>query len=315
MSATELARARDALNAIPPDLPRDEWVRVAMAARAAGLGFEDFDEWSSGAGNYRADSARATWRSIKPGPVGVGTMYRMARDAGWKPRDRHAAPAVRPAPRQRAAPESVEHEPLSAAELARWASYGPVSGDGLAYLHARQCLVPPADGGLRYHPALHHWPSGYVGPALVALVTDAVSAEPLTMHFTWIRSDGTKADIKRPRLLLFGHPKAGGVISLWPDEAVTYGLAVAEGIESALSIAHAHAPAWSCIDAGNLASFPVLAGIESLVIAADHDAAGTGIPRASRACAERWAAAGREVYVVAAPTRGQDINDVARCAA
>ena len=49
-----LDRARDALQAIPPDLPRDEWVRAGMAAQAAGLGFDDFNDWSAGAGNYDA---------------------------------------------------------------------------------------------------------------------------------------------------------------------------------------------------------------------------------------------------------------------
>lgn len=317
MSATDLALALDALNAIPPDLTRDQWVLAGMGAHAAGLGFEDFDAWSSGAATYRADSARAVWRSFKPGPVRAGTLYAMAKAFGWNRSGLRHAHAARPARRPQVAVESaepVERKPLSAAELARWDTYGPISGVGLAYLRARQCVVPPADGDLRFHPAMRHWPTGYVGPALVALVTDAETAEPLTKHFTWIRSDGTKADLERPRLLLAGHRKAGGVIRLWPDEAVTYGLAVAEGIESALSIAHAHAPAWSCVDKGNLSSFPVLAGIESLLIAADHDASGVGI-RASRACADRWAAAGREVYVVAAPKQGQDINDLAREAA
>ena len=39
----DLDRARDALHAIPPDLPRDEWVRAGMAAHAAGLPFDEFD--------------------------------------------------------------------------------------------------------------------------------------------------------------------------------------------------------------------------------------------------------------------------------
>jgi putative DNA primase/helicase len=315
MSAgADLDLARSALYAIPPDLPRDAWVRAAMAAHATGLGFDDFDTWSSGAESYRAEAARDTWRSIRPGPVGAGTLYAMAGVFGWTQRGWRDGPAARPPRNQRAAIQLVECKSLSAAELARWDTYGAVSGAGLAYLQARQCVVPPADGDLRYHPAIRHWPTAYVGPALVALVTDATTCEPLTLHFTWVRSDGSKADVERPRLLLGGHRKAGGVIRLWPDEAVTYGLAVAEGVESALSIAHAHAPAWSCIDAGNLSSFPVLDGIESLLIAADHDTSGVGI-RASSACAERWAAAGREVYVVAAPTQGHDINDLAREAA
>ena len=59
----DLARARDALHAIPPDLPRDEWVRAGLAAHAAGLSFADFDAWSAGAENYKAHDATAVWRS------------------------------------------------------------------------------------------------------------------------------------------------------------------------------------------------------------------------------------------------------------
>ena len=39
MIAAETDRARDALQSIPPDLPREDWVRAGMAAQAAGLDF------------------------------------------------------------------------------------------------------------------------------------------------------------------------------------------------------------------------------------------------------------------------------------
>lgn len=76
---TDAAKAFDALHSIPPDLPRDEWVRVGMAAQAAGLDFDAFNDWSAGAGNYDARAAADTWRSFKPGKgVGPGTLYHMA---------------------------------------------------------------------------------------------------------------------------------------------------------------------------------------------------------------------------------------------
>lgn len=182
----------------------------------------------------------------------------------------------------------------------------PVSGAALAYLQARGCCIPPRDGDLRWCANLKHRPSGYSGPALVALVTDALTREPLTLHFTWVSPDGTKAAVDPPRLLLGGHRKAGGVIRLWPDEAVTTGLAVAEGIETALALAHVYRPAWACIDAGNLAALPVLAGVECLVIGADHDEAGL---RAAEACAERWTAAGRDVLAMAPTSKRTDWCD------
>ncbi len=181
-----------------------------------------------------------------------------------------------------------------------------LQGVGLDYLKARKCIIPPRDGDLRYHPALKH-PSGYVGPALVALVTDAVTNDPITLHRTWIKSTGSKADVDPPRLLLSGHRKAGGVIRLWPDTNVTLGLGVCEGIETSLSLAHAFTPMWSLVDAGNLASFPPLLGIEALLIGADNDEAGT---RAARQCGVCWTKAGKFVRIVI-PPRQCDLNDVA----
>jgi putative DNA primase/helicase len=204
----------------------------------------------------------------------------------------------------------VQHEALSEFGRDLWAACGPIEGDGLAYLRARACVIPPADGDLRYHPQLKHPPTGVIGPALVALVTNASSRRPLTLHRTWIRADGTKAPLEPPRMLLGGHRKAGGVVRLWPDEAVAMGLGIAEGIETALSLAHAFTPVWACVDAGNLGTLPVLAGIEALTIAADNDPAGIA---GAHACADRWSGASAEVRVVVAADKA-DINDVARLA-
>lgn len=203
-----------------------------------------------------------------------------------------------------------QHITLASPWRDAWQRCTPIQGIAAKYLSARKCAQPPADGDLRYTEAPRH-PSGYVGPALVALVTDAITREPMTLHRTWIKADGTKADVDPPRLLLGKHRKAGGVVRLWPNDAVTTGLAIAEGIETALAVATAYRPVWSCIDASNLAAFPVLDGIESLLIVADGDDVGI---RAANACAERWARAGREVRL-AVPPRGMDAADLARSAA
>lgn len=78
-------RARDALYAIPADLPREEWVRVGMAAQAAGLDYDVFNDWSAQAGNYNERDARDTWRSFKPDKgVGAGTLFKAAAQNGWR---------------------------------------------------------------------------------------------------------------------------------------------------------------------------------------------------------------------------------------
>ena len=195
----------------------------------------------------------------------------------------------------------VHHEEHRPDLAAIWAKTVPLRGTlGETYLHHRHCALPPADSDLRYLPASERHP-----PSLCALVTDAITAEPMTLHFTRLRPDGLgKAGTERDKLLLKGHRKAGGVIRLWPDEAVTHGLGVGEGIETMLSAAHGYTPVWGCIDAGNMAAFPVLAGIEALVIFADNDPPGL---KAAQECAQRWADAGRDVRLVM-PESG-DMND------
>lgn len=192
-----------------------------------------------------------------------------------------------------------------------WQKQAPIQGTAGEYLASRGCCRPPSDGDLRCTETLKH-PSGHIGPGLIALVTDAATGEALTLHKTWVRADGSKADIDKPRLLLAKHRKKNGVVRLWSNDAVTTGLAIAEGIETALSAALVFTPVWSAIDAGNLGDFPVLGGIESLMIFADHDVAGL---RAAEQCAERWYRAGREVRIIKPPTEGADFNDLVRSAA
>jgi hypothetical protein len=190
-----------------------------------------------------------------------------------------------------------------------WRSCCSISDEAREYLLARGCVIPPAGGDLCWHPNLLHQPSGRSGPALVARVTDAVTNEPMTLQRIWIMPDGTKADFDPPRMLLAGHAKKGGVIRLWPDDEVTLGLGVAEGIETSLSAAHGFKPIWSAIDAKNLAGFPVLSGIEALTIIADHDSEGL---LAAKQCGRRWRDAGREVRRWVPPKAGQDFNDWVR---
>lgn len=67
---TETERARSALWSLDPGTDRDNWVRYAMGAKAAGLTFDDFHNWSAEAGNYKNEAeCRSVWNSIKDGGV------------------------------------------------------------------------------------------------------------------------------------------------------------------------------------------------------------------------------------------------------
>ena len=187
---------------------------------------------------------------------------------------------------------------------ALWESTRELSDVAVAYLEHRHCVVPPVYGDLRWHPALKH-PSGYVGAALVGLITDVNTNQALSLHRTWITATG-KADLKTPRLLLGNHTIDNGVIKLWPAEDVNCVLGIAEGIETALSMAWCVQPVWATIDAGHLSKFPVLNGITELYVAQDVDPAGI---KATAECAARWTNAGRLVFV--SGQQQNDINDLA----
>lgn len=227
--------------------------------------------------------------------------------AGGLRGERAATPA--PMARQHRAVDAVEHRTLRDWGRRLWSTCRPITADDPAgrYLDARGCALPHPDGDLRWYPALKH-PCGHVGPVLVGLVTDAVNNEPISLHRTWIADDGSgrKAAIDKPRLMLQGHRKAGGVVRLWPDCEVTMGIGLAEGIETALTLERVFMPTWATVDAGNLGALPVLDGVESITIAVDHDPAGL---KATDALTLRWWAAGREVRQVLAPAAGQDLND------
>jgi putative DNA primase/helicase len=244
---------------------------------------------------------RALSVTVNPGGV-VWNCFR----CGWSgclKRGASHTPLRAPSPK---AQVSQIHETLSPYWRDTWEGCRPIGGDARAYLEARCCVMPPPDGDLRWHPKLQH-PSNYVGPALVGLITDVFTNKPISLHRTWIRPDGKKAPLHLARLVLKGHRKAGGVIRLWPDESVTQGLSIAEGIESALSAAHAFTPVWSCIDAGNLGEFPALSGIGCLSIVADNDPAGV---RAAQKCANRWMASGAKARIIKSSEPGTDLNDI-----
>jgi len=86
--------AADALGYLDAGCERAEWVKVAMAAKAAGVEFDAFDAWSEAAPNYTPAGARDTWRSIAgDGAIKAGTLFHMARAGGWPgPAGRTGAP-------------------------------------------------------------------------------------------------------------------------------------------------------------------------------------------------------------------------------
>jgi putative DNA primase/helicase len=272
-------------------------------------------------GNLLINAERGTWFCV--GSCGKGDVLELhmrctglafreaAIDLGAWVEDGVERPA--PPPR-RAEPDRARQLAEEAEERARkaqsasavWAAAQPI-GHGTpahAYLVGRGCVIPPADGDLRWLPRLARFELD--GPALVGRISRVEDAAAgIGVHLTWLALDGGRWRRTERRYL---GAKGGGVVRLWPDEAVDVALGVAEGIETALAAAHAFRPVWACMDAGNLAALPVLPGIGALTVFADHDANGVG-QRAAAEAARAWVAAGREVRVVLPETVGHDVVD------
>lgn len=128
--------------------------------------------------------------------------------------------------------------------------------------------------------------------AVVALMTDAVTGEAIGIHRTFLDRSGKKLDRR-----MLGRQ---GVIRVSPDEMVTSGIGIAEGLEDALAVLlSGWSPVWAATSAGAIARLLILAGIESITVFADADLTGL---RAAETCCEHWRAEGREAQI-AAPGR------------
>ena len=186
-----------------------------------------------------------------------------------------------PETKERRASDDVERRTKFALQM--WKASVPLPNT-LGFKYFTECrglhigLLDDLSHALRWHESER---------AVIALMTDPISNEPIGIHRTFLNPDGTKAQRK-----MLGK---AGVICLSPDESVTEGLAVTEGVEDALSVLlSGWAPVWAASSAGAISKFPVLSGVECLTIFADCEEVGMN---AAIACADRWEAAGRDVSI------------------
>jgi hypothetical protein len=189
-----------------------------------------------------------------------------------------------------------------------WRESGPIVGTIVeTYFASRRLPITPAiDEVIRFDPGCPF--KGERLPAMVALLRDVRSDEPCGIHRTALLADGSDRDRERGRAMLGRF--AGAVIKLCPDDEVTLGLGLVEGIETGLRlIGIGWRPIWAAGSAANIAKFPTFAGIDELTIFADRDGNEVG-QRAARECARRWSEAGRPVAVRAPSRIGADWGDV-----
>jgi hypothetical protein len=134
------------LEALDPDMGRDDWIRVGMAlhheTEGDDTGFEIWDEWSSGGGKYPgADELRYQWESFnRPSsrrPVTAATLKMLAKAAGWA---------------DRADKTPIPETPAGPAQVGAKPRFGVVTAEDLAARPTPPWLIknvlPKADLGI-----------------------------------------------------------------------------------------------------------------------------------------------------------------------
>jgi RecA-family ATPase len=89
-------RAADALHYLDAGCDRETWHKTGRAGLAAGLPIEVIDAWSATGGNYKGtQDVTAAFRTVKPeGGTGAGTLFFLAREAGWTEPTRTPTPGM-----------------------------------------------------------------------------------------------------------------------------------------------------------------------------------------------------------------------------
>ena len=181
--------------------------------------------------------------------------------------------------------------------LALWQESSPeFSRAACAYFERERRLSLPDDRGevIRWNDRLH---------CIIGLFRNLHTYEPQAVTRIFIDADGRKLERK------FLSPTRDAAIMLDAPEDVTYGLHVAEGLETALAARQmGFRPCWALGSAGAIARLPVLAGVDALTVCAELDDGGAN-DRAVAEVAACWRATGREVWIIE-PTIGDDLNSI-----
>lgn len=195
-----------------------------------------------------------------------------------------------------------------------WSSSKPITFNDPVdrYLQSRGMRLSWFPKSLRFHPNLPYYEDGkFLGEfeAMIALVQDEKN-HGVTLHRTYLKN-GRKANVSYPKKLMSPVRKlatTGASIKLF--EPIDGVLAIAEGIETALSIYMANQiPVWASISAHGMEKIVLPTSVHEVVIAADNDKSGQG-QKSSLILAHRLMNEGKKVKRLLPPKIGQDFNDI-----
>lgn len=275
-----------ALSYIPTPATHNEWYPIAIAIKDAlgENGFTLWDEWSRQGKGYNSSIVKSTWKSATPKPGGItaATLFRLARDNGYRPE----RPYVPPTPEQMAAREAEQRarDEAAARELADTRRQAAKKAYGIwknadktvdlnhAYLQRKGIAEAELVRGIRqneYQGQRQLVIPLYQGGELVSVQT--------------INEAGGKHFLK-------GGEKSGSYAVLGNLEREAHkGIVLAEGFATAASIRKATgAPVVIAFDSGNMIRIAEnmasrLSAEQRVVFAADNDPSGTGLAAASQA--------------------------------
>lgn len=219
-------------------------------------------------------------------------------------------------------------KPSNAARaLQDWKKAAPAAGSIVeAYLRIRGIEISiPAS--LRFISRKWNWREGKAYPAMVSLVSRVPEADESALrdadtglvasgaHYTFLTKQGPDASVSKAETeackLTLGQLRYGG-LWLTPLDRIGADLAVAEGIETALSVMQLTGlPTVAALSAPGMRAFRWPPQIRTLWIAADNDSVGLD---AARALLDRALRAGLDAHIKVPANGKNDFNDMLRCA-
>ncbi len=259
---------RGALSYLSPDIPHEDWARIAMAVHDGlnGEGFPLFDEWSKNGQTYNPAAARDTWKSIKSGGgVTIGTLWGIALEKGWKPDgnaylETGAERLERERKKKARIEQDAKHKARKARETAQktmelWKAATPLNPDHPYFARKLPGIAPPPT--LREIPAqqaakiLGYAPKWHEEPLAGRLIVVPVKIGDKLTTAELIDESGRKSTIA-------GGPKLGGYWAaqrLPEDDGLGLTLLLGEGVATVLSARAAQGHlALAALSAGNLAN-------------------------------------------------------------
>ena len=218
----DLDRARDALHFLDAGCDRATWHKTGRAAIAAGLTIDDLDAWSATGGNYAGTrDVLAAFRTIKPeGGTGAGTLFRLARDAGWTADN---AGPQRQAPAQNRPTKQPRKPGMAAAEVwgrceAATNSHAYIAAKGAAGVRLDTLRVVPAGDVLTI-----------AGQSMVgALMVPAYAPDGEMQSAQFIPPPGAGKKVNLP-----GASMAGATFTVGPNDGPAH---LCEGIGAAWAV-------------------------------------------------------------------------------